>query len=101
MQKNHYLVSLILFVSLFVGIQSSYSQDMSNVQVNELSETLIRQFLQQVEASGLSKAQLEQVAVSRGMPSGEVQKLRIRVNQLNTTSSVNNINSTNQNRIIQ
>ncbi len=102
MQKINYLASLILFVSLFVGIQSSYSQDMSNIRVNELSDTQIRQFLQQVEASGLSEAQLEQVAVSRGMPIEEVEKLRIRVNQLNTINPTGNIiPSISQNRTIQ
>lgn len=86
MQRKVLLSSLLIFIFLCVGIQSSYSQDMSNVRVNELSDAQIRQFLQQVEASGLSEAQLEQVAMAKGMSSGEVQKLRVRVNELKKAS---------------
>ncbi len=82
MQRKVLLSGLLIFIFILLGQQSSYSQDMSNVRVNELSDTQIRQFLQQVEASGLSEAQLEQVAMSKGMSSEEVQKLRARVNEL-------------------
>lgn len=86
MQKKFILSSLLIFIVLCLGLQRSYSQDMSNVRVNELSDAQIRQFLQQVEASGLSEEQLEQVALSKGMSSEEVAKLRTRVNDLKKTS---------------
>lgn len=86
MQRKVLLSSLLIFIFICLGLQHSYSQDMSNVRVNELSDAQIRQFLQQVEASGLSEAQLEQVALSKGMSSEEVAKLRTRVNDLKKSS---------------
>lgn len=86
MLRKVLLSSLFIFFFLFLGYQHTYSQDMSNVRVNELSDAQIRQFMQQVEAAGLSDAQLEQVALSKGMSSEEVQKLRTRVNELKKSS---------------
>ncbi|WP_423147470.1 SLBB domain-containing protein [Rubrolithibacter danxiaensis] len=62
--------------------QSINQQNFSNIRVDELTDDQIRQFLAQVEASGLSQAQLEQVALARGMSATEIQKLKIRVDQL-------------------
>lgn len=95
MRKVVLLLSFMLLITLSLGIQSAYSQDMSNVKVNELSDTQIRQFLQQVEASGLTEAQLEQVAMAKGMSSEEVQKLRARVNKLKTSTTTSGNNQIN------
>ncbi len=86
MQRKVLLSSLFIFSFLFLGYQHTYSQDMSNVRVDELSDAQVRQFLQQVESAGLTEAELEQVALSKGMSSTEVQKLRKRVNDLKKTS---------------
>jgi len=59
---------------------------MSNIRVDELSDAQVRNFVNQVEASGLSEAQLEQVAAARGMSSNEISKLRARVNKLSSAS---------------
>lgn len=64
------------------GAQTPNPQNLSNVRVNELSDAQIRAFIRQVESTGLTDAQLEQVALARGMSQDEVQKLRIRVDQL-------------------
>lgn len=80
------LLYLLIFVFLSAGIQNSYGQDMSNVHVDEMSDAQIRQFLHQVESSGLTEAQLEQVAMAKGMSSVEVQKLRARINDLKKAS---------------
>jgi hypothetical protein len=82
MQRTIIYTILIALVSLGLTFQISYGQDMSNVRVDELTDTQIRQFLQQVEASGLSESQLEQVAMAKGMSTEEVQKLRLRVDKL-------------------
>ena len=62
--------------------QSVNPQNLSNVKVNQLSDAQIRAFIRQVETTGLSDAQLEQVAMARGMSQEEVQKLRVRVDQI-------------------
>jgi len=82
MRKIVRLASLLLFVFIGLGTHFSYAQDMSNIRVDELSDAQVRNFVNQVEASGLSEAQLEQVAAARGMSPGEISKLRNRVNKL-------------------
>ena len=57
-------------------------QDLSTINVDELSDAQIRQFLEQAETSGYSEAQMEQLALSRGMSSSEIQKLRRRIEGL-------------------
>ena len=77
-------------------------QNLSNVKVDELSDDQIRSFIQQVEATGLTEAQLEQVAFAKGMKPNEVQKLRARVDRIkkgssksNTSTKSNGINESN------
>ncbi|WP_165870278.1 SLBB domain-containing protein [Albibacterium bauzanense] len=82
MRKTLRLASLLLFIFIGVGTHYSYAQDMSNIRVDELSDTQVRNFVNQVQASGLSEAQLEQVAISRGMSTTEVQNLRQRVDKM-------------------
>lgn len=65
-------------VSSLLG-QSSKSGTYENIRVDELTDNQIRQMLRQVEATGMSEGQIEQVALSRGMQHGEVKKLKRRV----------------------
>jgi len=82
MNSSTRLGSLIIFLFFSLISTMATAQDMIHVRVDELSDTQIHQFLRQVEASGLTDAQIEQVALSRGMSTDEVQKLRTRVNTL-------------------
>lgn len=80
------LAGLLLF--LLIG-RAAYTQDInqqnfSNLKVDQLSDDQIRQFMTRVQATGLSEAQLEQVALARGMAPSEVQKLKLRVEKLRT-----------------
>ncbi len=83
---NPFLKTLSLLILLVLAVpafsQNISQQNFSNIRVDELSDDQIRQFIAQVEASGLSEAQLEQVAAARGMNSTEIQKLRQRVDQI-------------------
>jgi DNA-binding GntR family transcriptional regulator len=56
--------------------------DLSSVKVDKLSDAEIAKFKQQLDASGLTEEQAEQIAVSKGMPVAEVQKLRVRLQNL-------------------
>lgn len=75
-----------LFFSMPVLAQKVNPQNLSSVRVDELSDAQVRQFMAQVEALGLSDAQLEQVAQSRGMSATEIQKLRRRVDRLKNSA---------------
>ncbi|SEM81675.1 protein involved in polysaccharide export, contains SLBB domain of the beta-grasp fold [bacterium A37T11] len=56
--------------------------DLSTVQVDQLTDDQIRAFVSRAETSGLSESQMEQMALSRGMPVSEISKLRARVEKL-------------------
>jgi len=86
MNKIIHFVSQVLFICLCFGYLCSNAQDMSNIRVDELTDVQVRNFMNQVRSSGLQEAQIEQVALARGMSSSEVQKLRGRVNKLKATT---------------
>lgn len=86
MKISRFLFVLAFLTSLsfsgFIHAQNINQQNFSNIRVDELSDEQIRAFIRQVEASGMSEAQLEQVASARGMSPTEIQKLRQRANKL-------------------
>ncbi len=57
----------------------SIPQNLSEINVNDLSDAQVRQMMQQAQASGLSDSQLLQAAQSRGMSAGQLQILQNRV----------------------
>lgn len=85
------IFTLFLGIGIFLSYQSkaqSINQsNFSNVRVDELTDEQIRNIMNQVASSGLSDAQLEQMATARGMSPTEVQKLRARVEALKAKSS--------------
>ncbi|MFC3199223.1 SLBB domain-containing protein [Parapedobacter deserti] len=82
-----YAISILLLVCLGIFGGGSYGQsinssDLSNVRVDDLSDEQIRAYLRQAESSGLSESQMERLALERGMPPAEIQKLRERIERL-------------------
>ncbi len=88
--KMNYCRFLGLLITLFVlclTAHQGYSQginsnDLSNVNVDELSDAQIRAYMKQAQSSGLSEIEMEQMALQRGMPASEIQKLRARIEAL-------------------
>lgn len=76
------LLSAVLLFALPAISQVVNPQNLSSIRVDELSDDQVRQFMKQVEATGLGDTQLEQVALARGMRPEEVQKLRARIEKL-------------------
>ena len=87
----------LFFLSQHIIAQGINQQNFSNVRVDELTDDQIRSFLKQVESSGMSQDQLEQVAGARGMKPEEIQKLKVRVAKLQDKSNTNNKNTKNPN----
>ena len=58
--------------------------------MDRLSDADILKFKKQLDASGLTSQQAEQLAISKGMPVTEVQKLRARMQQLGITPASQN-----------
>jgi protein involved in polysaccharide export with SLBB domain len=77
----------VFFLSQHIIAQGINQQNFSNVRVDELTDDQIRQIIKNVTSSGMSEAQLEQIAAARGMQPSEIQKLRARANALNAKSA--------------
>ncbi len=72
--------------------------DLTSIKVDQLSDADILKFKQQLDKSGFTEDQAAQLAIARGMPLTEVQKLRARLSALNVTNTAqpnpqNNLNN--------
>jgi len=82
-----FLSLTVLFFSIIMNGKTQdllRSYDLSTIKVDKLSDADIAKFKQQLAASGLTQDQAEQLAIAKGMPIAEVQKLRMRVQMINT-----------------
>jgi protein involved in polysaccharide export with SLBB domain len=102
MKKNllrfHRLIILILFLT-FAGTLSS--QDISKVKVDQLSDKQVKSIFDKAQASGMTQEQLEAAALAKGMPAEEIQKLRKRIENLDSDKekiSSQNIDAKNRTR---
>jgi len=62
------------------------SKDLSTIKVDQLSDEDILKYEQQLQQSGLSETQAEQLAIQKGFPSSEIIKLRARLAGINASS---------------
>ena len=80
-------ISAIFFLFAVLISQSAFSQaNYSNVKVDELSDTQIREMISRAESIGYNDNQLEQMAKAQGMKAEEVEKLRDRVAKIRSGS---------------
>lgn len=98
-KKYDWFFIVLLFISVIcapaiVSAQNVNQQNFSNIQVDDLTDDQIRQYMLQVESSGLSDDQLEQVALARGMDQTQVTKLRQRIEKMRKSDG----NSKNNNQ---
>jgi protein involved in polysaccharide export with SLBB domain len=61
--------------------------DLNTIQVDQLSDDQIEELVKRAQDAGLSSTDFLMMAQMRGMPSGEVEKLRSRIEGLSTGSS--------------
>lgn len=73
---------LLFFFTLLITSRGLAQTNYSDVKVDDLTDTQIRQLMQRAEAIGYSDAQLEQMAKAQGMKDAEIQKLRVRVEKI-------------------
>ena len=88
------LVTLFCLSTKPVSAQGS-SQNISSINVNDLSDAQVQQMVQQAHASGLSDSQIVQQAQDKGMSADQAQLLQKRIAALRN-SSTNNADTTNQ-----
>lgn len=86
-KRTLFLVFTVLFSLTWITVngQSINPNDLSNIQVDQMSDAQIRAYMLQAQTYGYSEAQLEEMALQRGMPPAEVQKLRTRIAMLDVT----------------
>jgi protein involved in polysaccharide export with SLBB domain len=74
------------------------AQDLTNINVDQLSDSQIKSLISKAQASGMSIQQLESMAAAKGMSTIEIQKLRARMMEIsksdNTTQKTGNIKFT-------
>jgi protein involved in polysaccharide export with SLBB domain len=61
--------------------------NLSSVNIDNLTDADIAKFQSQLQASGLTLAQAEQMAAQKGMPQAEINKLKDRLSRLSTSAT--------------
>ena len=74
-------------------------KDISTIKVDMLTDEQIIQYKLQLQQSGLSESQAEQLAIQRGFPTSEIVKLRARMARLDASSITPAIKLKNENRV--
>ncbi len=74
-------------------------KDISTIKVDMLTDEEIIQYKLQLQQSGLSETQAEQLAIQRGFPTSEIVKLRARMARLDASSITTAMKLKNDNRI--
>jgi protein involved in polysaccharide export with SLBB domain len=83
--KNSLIILLVFVGALLMWTPQANAQgipDIATLKVEDLSDNEVRELLARARAAGLSDRELLQMAESRGMPKAEVEKLRMRMEQI-------------------
>jgi len=91
-------LGFLLLVSNQSFGQNLFQTNLRDIKVDQLTDNDIMKYMQQLKASGISQSQAEQIAISKGMPVSEIQKLRQRITQLNANPQ-NNLQQNKQGQI--
>jgi protein involved in polysaccharide export with SLBB domain len=87
--KNKVMM-LLLLLSFTATISSAQDllkgKDVSQIKVDMLTDEEILQYKLQLQNSGLSESQAEQLAIQRGFPASEIVKLRARLARLDANA---------------
>lgn len=86
------VLQVLVFITSLVCAQPAFSQtNYSDIRVDDLTDTQIRQLMDRAESIGYNDEQLAQMALAQGMKPEEIEKLKLRVDKLrsqgNTTST--------------
>src|SRR5215210_4620734 len=85
-----FFITFSLFCTIVKGQDLLRNYNLRQINVDRLSDDEILKFQQQLKANGVSQTTAEQIAIARGMPASEVEKLRQRILQLNTNANGQN-----------
>jgi len=89
-----FLVGMVMFFSVENELAAQTIPDISNIDVDELSDAQLRTLLERASSSGISKAELVEMARARGMSNQELEKLMDRIEKLETSPTTMKSSST-------
>jgi len=91
-RKITFLLSLLFFVFLVHGrvVAQSLPNDLSTIDVNQLSDSQIQDLLNQAQTQGLSDDQVLQMAQTRGMSGSQVSLLKDRITTIRKNTGTGN-----------
>ena len=84
---TYFLVLLRLWSITPTFVFAQQNIDLNTIRVDQLSDDQIEELVKRAQDAGLSSTDFLMMAQMRGMPSGEVEKLRNRIEGLTTGSS--------------
>ena len=90
-----FFVLLILIGNVSKGQDLLRNYNLREIKVDQLTDDEILKFMQQMKSSGITQDQAEQIAIAKGMPVSELQKLKQRILFLNTNRASKPANGTN------
>ncbi len=85
-----HILRLLLVIAGIIFTSPSFSQstgDMSNIRVDELSDTQIRQLAGKLQSIGVPLSKVEQLSITKGMKPDEARKLKVRIDRLKITTA--------------
>jgi protein involved in polysaccharide export with SLBB domain len=84
---TYFLVLLCFWAFAPTFVFAQQNVDLNTIRVDQLSDDQIEELVKRAQDAGLSSTDFLMMAQMRGMPSGEVEKLRSRIEGLSTGSS--------------
>lgn len=87
-----FLISLSTGMGIFAQNTVTGVNDLSNIQVDNLTDDQIQQLWQKVQQNGYTMSQLETMALAKGMSQAEITKLKTRINKLSSGLQKNKTN---------
>lgn len=87
LKKMRYIKYIILLCFVVLSIGKTYAQDISNIDIDNMSDSQISSYWERAKSEGYTIDQLETIAKAKGMPSIQVAKLKQRITALRFSSN--------------
>ena len=87
LKTTYFFAFLCLWVVAPRALYAQSTTDITSIRVDQLSDDQIEELVKRAQDAGLSSTDFLMMAQMRGMPSGEVEKLRSRIEGLSVGSS--------------
>ncbi|MCU7548504.1 SLBB domain-containing protein [Chitinophagaceae bacterium LB-8] len=78
---------LLLCISC-ISVSAQLPSDLSMVKAAQISDSQLKQYINQAKASGMTPQELETELLKRGFPSSEMEELKVRIQQFVGTSEI-------------